>query len=159
MTRAFRKDKELLRNLYSLYLHDLSKYTNNLDIEEDGHFHFSGFQSFWEEEGLSPYILKNEQGAVIGFLLLVERPLIKKDYDYSVNDLFILNKYRNNGYAGKVIEQLFKEKKGKHFVVQLINNKPAIQFWHSIYEKLGIQYEERVQSFGDDECVVQSFNV
>ena len=34
--KVLEKDKIVLRNLYSLYLHDLSTYTSTLDIGKEG---------------------------------------------------------------------------------------------------------------------------
>lgn len=154
-----KREAQLLRNLYSLYLHDLSLYTNNLDIEVDGQFEFNGFKSFWVEEGISPYLLKDEADAIIGFMLLLERPLLQKEHDYSVNDIFILNKYRGKGYGKQVLEQLFIKKPGKYYVIQLRKNEPAISFWKKIYEQLNIEFHERQEQIGDDDCIVQTFQV
>lgn len=48
-------EKHILQNLYSLYLHDLSEFTEGLDISTDGSFEFDSFELIWKEEGLTPY--------------------------------------------------------------------------------------------------------
>lgn len=95
---ANKKDSHILCNLYSLYLHDLSKFTNSLDLGKDGSFHFDALDSFWDVEGLSPYFIKHKEN-IIGFLLLSERPFLKRDSDFGVNDIFILNKFRGKGFG------------------------------------------------------------
>jgi len=48
-------EKHILHNLYSLYLHDLSEFTDGLDISTNGSFEFDSFELIWEREGLTPY--------------------------------------------------------------------------------------------------------
>ena len=151
-------DASILRNLYSLYLHDLSKFTENIDIDVDGVFHFDGLDSFWEVDGISPYFIKKEE-SVIGFLLLLERPYLKKDNDYSVNDIFILNKYKGKGLGTKVLEQLFNEKSGKYYVIELVDNLPAVSFWKNVYKQLHIEFEERNELVDEERCLIQTFTV
>jgi predicted acetyltransferase len=105
-------EKSILRNLYSLYLHDLSKYTSTLDIGEEGSFEYEDFDKFWIVEGISPYFIKFNH-MIIGFILLVERPFLTKEIDFGVNDIFILNKYKGKGLGSQAMETLFQEKQGK----------------------------------------------
>ncbi|MDP9738993.1 UNVERIFIED_ORG: putative acetyltransferase [Bacillus sp. B2I3] len=151
-------EKHILQNLYSLYLHDLSEFTEGLDISTDGSFEFDSFELIWKEEGLTPYFLKKDM-KIAGFLLLLERPFLNKDYDYSVNDIFILKKYRRKGAAISLLKELFKQKKGSYFVVQLANNIPAVIFWRKIFSELSIDFEEKKQIVDNEECLVQSFQI
>lgn len=153
-----KKDRHILGNLYSLYLHDLSKFTNNLDIGEDGAFHFDTLDSFWDVEGLSPYFVKHDDN-IIGFLLLLERPFLKGENDFGVNDLFILNKFRGQGFGLQALEILFKEKRGTYFVIELSSNQPAVLFWKKVYKHLHIEFEERTEQIDDELCLVQIFTV
>ncbi|AZV62603.1 GNAT family N-acetyltransferase [Peribacillus frigoritolerans] len=150
-------EKHILQNLYSLYLHDLSEFTEGLDISTDGSFEFDSFELIWKEEGLTPYFLKKDM-KIAGFLLL-ERPFLNKDYDYSINDIFILKKYRRKGTAITLLKELFKHKKGSYFVVQLANNIPAVIFWRRIFSELSIDFEEKKQIVDNEECLVQSFQI
>lgn len=59
-------EKHILKNLYSLYLHDLSEYTEGLDISTDGLFEFDSFELIWKTEGLTPYFLKKNK-TIVGF--------------------------------------------------------------------------------------------
>ena len=149
-------EKSILKNLYSLYLHDLSNFTSQLDIGEGGNFEYDGVDGFWETDGLFPYFILLEKN-IIGFMLIVERPFLKRDYDFGVNDLFILNKYKGKGLGRQAIQELFRTKKGKCFVIELIENKPAVIFWKSIYNGLNIQFEERQELVDDEQCYIQTF--
>lgn len=84
------EQKETLRNLYSLYLHDLSQYTQELKIHEDGTYHFEGFEWIFRNPRLQSYLIyQGEQ--LIGFITLVETKT-KEEVDYIINDLFIVHK-------------------------------------------------------------------
>lgn len=147
-----------LRNLYSLYLHDLSKFTPNIDSGADGFFHYEDLDSFWKVEGITPYFITNDN-SIIGFLLLLERPFLKKENDFGVNDIFILNKYKGKGLASKALEKLFKEKRGKYFVIELEKNLPAVSFWKKIYEQLNIEFDEKNEIVDDESCLIQTFTI
>ncbi|MFT4413684.1 GNAT family N-acetyltransferase [Fredinandcohnia humi] len=151
-------EKHILQNLYSLYLHDLSEYTDGLDISPNGSFEFDSFDAIWEGEGMTPYFLKVED-TIVGFLLLLERPFLKKEYDFCINDIFILKKYRRKGYPVQFLQELFSQKKGKYFIIELVKNEPAVLFWKKIYQKLNIKFEEQNKNFDGDDCLIQTFEI
>ncbi|WP_066254114.1 GNAT family N-acetyltransferase [Neobacillus drentensis] len=151
-------EKYILRNLYSLYLHDLSEFTDGLDISTSGSFEFDSFELIWERDGVTPYFLKKNQ-VIVGFLLLLEKPFLNNDYDFSINDIFMLKKFRRKGIAISLLEELFKQKKGRYFVVELAENKPAVLFWRKIYRELDIVFEEEKKIVDNEECLVQSFQI
>ncbi len=151
-------EKHILRNLYSLYLHDLSAYTEGLDISEDGSFEFDAFDMIWEREGLTPYFIKNHE-AIAGFLLLLERPFLKNEYDLCINDIFILKKFRRKGIALSVLMELFTQKKGKYFLLELAENIPAVTFWRKSLKELEIEFKEESKDIDGDECFVQAFQI
>ena len=51
-------EKEILRNLYALYLHDLSKFTPNITIEANGFFEYEDLHMFWGNDGITRILLK-----------------------------------------------------------------------------------------------------
>jgi len=149
-------EKEVLRNLYSLYLHDLSEFTDGLELSTNGSFEFDAFDVIWEQDGLSPYFVK-ANGKIAGFLLLAERPFLKKEYDFCINDIFILRNFRGNGIGKKVLKELFRLKKGTYVVLELSKNEPAVCFWKKIYRTFEIKVEEQEKVIDGDKCLVQSF--
>ncbi|WP_377866450.1 GNAT family N-acetyltransferase [Bacillus sp. R86525] len=151
-------EKMILRNLYSLYLHDLSKFTTNIKIGADGFFEYEDLDMFWKNDGITPYFIKVDH-SIVGFLLLLERPFLKKENDFGINDIFILNQYKGKGIGKQVIENLLKEKRGKYFVIELAKNVPAVSFWEKVYRELNIEFDERKQLIDGEECLVQTFKV
>lgn len=151
-------EKTILRNLYSLYLHDLSKFTSMIDIGVDGSFEYESLDKFWEIDGLSPYFIILD-GSIIGFILLLERPFLTKENDLGINDFFILNKYKGKGLAAKAAVKLFEEKQGHYFVMQVIENKRAVSFWKKLYQELNIEINERQELIDDEQCLIQTFKI
>ncbi|WP_252504001.1 GNAT family N-acetyltransferase [Sporosarcina sp. Marseille-Q4943] len=151
-------EKFILRNFYSLYLHELSNFTTKLHIADDGVFHFEELDKFWEVDGLSPYFIMLDD-KVIGFILLLERPFLKKSNDYGINDLFILNKYKGKGLALQVVRKLFEEKPGRYFVMQVVENKRAVAFWKKVYNGLNIETQERQDFIDNEQCLIQTFKI
>lgn len=158
LKEVLESEKSKLRNLYSLYLHDLSKFTSMIDIGEDGSFEYENLDKFWEVDGLSPYFIKWNDN-IIGFILLLERPFLKKENDFGVNDIFILNKYKGKGMGKQAIKKLFQEKNGHYFVIELIENRPAVLFWKKLFTGLNIQYEEKQDVIDDELCLIQTFKI
>ncbi|KNE20311.1 GNAT family N-acetyltransferase [Virgibacillus pantothenticus] len=151
-------EKYILRNFCSLYLHELSNFTMNLDVGEDGIFHYVELDNFWTVDGLSPYFIQLG-GDIIGFILLLERPFLNKSNDYGINDFFILNKYKGKGLAFQAVEKLFKEKQGQYFVIQVAENRRAIAFWKKVYNRLNIETHERQDIIDDELCLIQTFKI
>lgn len=61
--------KEVLKNLMTLFLYDLSKFNEKLDRNiENGLFEFDIFDWFFEKEGLTPFFI-NLDGKPIGFFI------------------------------------------------------------------------------------------
>ncbi|PPA71065.1 GNAT family N-acetyltransferase [Jeotgalibacillus proteolyticus] len=158
LTKVKESQKHILRNLYSLYLHDLSAFTAKLEIGEDGSFHYESLERFWEIDGISPYFIKLETD-IIGFLLLLERPFLKKENDFGVNDLFILNQFKGKGWGREAVNLLFEQRKGKYFVIELEENRPAVSFWKKLYAEAGIEYQERQKVMDEEPCLIQTFTV
>lgn len=158
LKEVLESEKSILRNLYSLYLHDLSKFTSMIDLEADGSFKYESLDKFWAIDGLSPYFIKLD-GSIIGFILLLERPFLTKENDLEINDFFIINKYKGKGVAAQAAVKLFEAKKGKYFVMQVIENKRAVSFWRKLYLELNIEINERQDLIDGEWCLIQTFKI
>lgn len=149
-------EKELLRNFLALYLHDLSEYTERLDINRQGFFDYRDLDKYFYRKFLIPLLYQvNRQPA--GFILLDQKPYTPKNIDYFINEFFILKKYRRKGIAKMVIKELFTIYPGRYLVLQLSSNLPAINFWHKVYEENGLQYTETIEELDGEECLSQEF--
>lgn len=150
------KDKEVLKKLFQFYLHDLSEYTDALNINSQGEFDNDDVDTFFDETNLNPMTIKIKE-EIIGFIFLNHS--MGKAVDYIINDIFILRKYRNRGLGKIVTDKLFRLYPGKYGLIELIKNKPAIRFWHSVFNDKNLKFEEsEIVSDGED-CLMQKFTV
>jgi len=156
LTQAENNEKHILKSLYSLYLHDLSEFTDGLHLSSDGSFEFDSFDLIWDKEGLIPYFIKNET-EIVGFVLLLERPFLTKEYDYCINDFFILRKYRRKGVSKSSFRELVEQKQGKTVFVVLETNQPAVSFWRKTLTGLNLPFVEEKKVIDEEECLIFSF--
>jgi predicted acetyltransferase len=107
--------KEILKNLMTLYLHDLSEFIDNISLNSNnGLFEFDVLDWFFEKEGLTPFFI-NLGGEPVGFILLQSGPYSNQEYaDYVLNSFFIIKNQRRKG-IGKFMNHmgLFLMKKRK----------------------------------------------
>jgi predicted acetyltransferase len=147
--------KEVLRNLYSLYLHDLSAYTDGLEVSEDGSFEYDSFSLIWEKEGITPYFIIADE-KLAGFVLILEAPFTTK-VDKVINDFFILHPFRGKGVATAAVAEILAQNKGSYYISQLVKNATAVHFWRKIYKQMEIDFVEQSEVQDGEEIVYQTF--
>ena len=151
-------EKKTLENLYSLYLHDLAEFTDDLEVSSAGSYVYDSIDMLWTNEGIEPHFIKDSE-KLVGFLLLLKRPFLKNDHDICINDFFILKNYRRKGIGKRALTQLFRENKGKYVIMELAQNQPAVTFWRKALSQLGLEYTEEKKMVEEEECYVQTFEV
>ncbi len=152
------ESKEKLKNLMSIYLHDLSEFASDLKINEDGKFEYDGLELYFKSEDLKPFFI-TYYGEAVGFVLLNTGRYIPEDRDYVVNELFLLKGFRKKGIANTAIKNLLETYRGKYEIAQISNNKLAVNFWKKFYENHSIKYTESREIIDSIEGNVQRFNV
>jgi len=152
------ESKNILENLISIYLHDLSEFTNDLKVNQNGRFEYEGLELYFIKEELKPLFIYLKDN-IVGFILLNNGKYVPQDIDFSVHEFFILKSYRRSGIGAKAMEGLFDKYKGKYRIVQLADNKLAINFWKSIYKMQGIDFIETIEIIDDVECNIQVLDV
>jgi len=150
-------DATLLTNLFQLYLHDLTAFTDFYDVGEDGLFYPDYLRGWVRHESPSqlPYVLREGERPA-GFALIgrAPYPLMGKGRDYRVCEFFVLNRSRRGGVGRRAAHAIFDELHGVWEVSELPNNARAIAFWRTVVgEFTGGRYEETIEH-GD---VVQVF--
>ncbi|RRJ65237.1 GNAT family N-acetyltransferase [Paenibacillus oralis] len=153
--------KELFLNLYNLYLYDLSEYTGE-DPAEDGRFDTSNNDLYLERKELFPYFI-HYSGKMVGFVLVCAPPFVPDGIDYTVQELFLLKKYRGRQVAQTAVAEVMGRLSGRVRVEQLKNNAAAVAFWRSFYKRHSIIYTETAESVeieglpGVHELLAQTF--
>jgi predicted acetyltransferase len=118
---------EIVRNLFDLYVHDLSGYAG-IDIGEDGKFAPPASLSlYWSDADRHPFLIRAD-GRVAGFALV--RKIGPATHD--VGEFFVLRRYRRFGVGREAACRLFDRFKGGWEVRELTANTPAQEFWRRI---------------------------
>lgn len=117
-------DKTLLDNLLQLYLYDLSEFIP-LEISPQGKYEQTMSPKYVSSFEKSAYIIHAELH-IIGFVL------VEPYGEYiKINDLFVLNMWRNKGVGSAVVNILLK--KGKPLLCEFhTRNELAKFFWTNI---------------------------
>lgn len=151
--------KQHLRNLMSLYLHEISEYNRLNVLDNELIYEFDVMDLYFSKDGLDPfYILKDLK--VIGFMLIQSSVSAQSEsVDYVIHSMFIMKKYRRQGIGIQSIKSLFEKYPGRYSVSQLVSNQPAVLFWKDVYKKCGIEFEEREVTEYDMRLVYQNFKV
>lgn len=150
--------KEVLKNLMSLYLHDLSEFVGNIDLNSNnGLYEFDVFEWFFEKEGLTPFFIQLDRDP-IGFILLQSGPYSNQEHaDYVLNSFFILKKYRRKGLGKQACNQFFEIYPGRYAIAQASTNIPAIKFWKNVYESNDITTYEKEEVEDGTKVIYQYF--
>lgn len=148
--------ENVLKNIVSLYLHDLSEYADDLKINSEGKFEYSGLHYYFTEKELTPFFIywKSE---IVGFVLLNSGKYVPGDAEFSIHEIFVLKSFRGMGVAFSAVSKIAEMYQGKYRVEQLKDNLPAIRFWKSFYKKMNIDYVEKEEVLDGYEVYVQLF--
>ncbi|WP_179281108.1 GNAT family N-acetyltransferase [Paenibacillus sp. XY044] len=160
ITRVEKSDKDILKQLIALFLHDLSEFNRDLEMNSsNGLFEFDVLDWFFEKDGLTPYFIYKKD-KIIGFILLQSGPFSNQKFaDYVLNSFFILKKYRRQGLGKEACKAFFTQLPGRYAVSQIKTNTPAIQFWRNIYESFYIEFYEKEELEEGHEVIYQYFKV
>lgn len=136
----------IIRNLYPLYLYDLSEIFGNVPnvygiYEEDSIQTLAeqyAVQDLWfkHPNELFPFIIMvNDMPA--GFILVSTGKYAPKTTDYYVYETFLLRPYRGKDIAETAVIQIFERFKGKWelYTNPTENNKRGQGFWNKTLQK------------------------
>ncbi|MDF2538259.1 MAG: hypothetical protein K0S76_1280 [Herbinix sp.] len=150
------EEKLIIHNLYSLYLHDLSEFTDDIEPDEQGLLLWDSEDLYWEKPSLHPFLIFAQEKP-IGFILLSEPPYVKEGCNYCIQEFFILRKYRNKGVGKKAVNQLLQNYKGIYCIIILERNTNALSFWRKLHDYNNTKYEESINNMGQENCYYQVF--
>lgn len=135
---------DVVRNLFPLYVHDLSEFMG-WDVPETGLFVAGDLVvQYWGgkpadprlhwADGLSgfPFLVRVD-GKIGGFALI--REIGKDPPSYDVGEFFILRKFRGKGVGKEAAHRAFDMFPGNWQVRELLENTPAQAFWRSIIDE------------------------
>lgn len=138
------KDAYIIKNLYPLYLHDISEFEKALPNrhgiigESDSVATLAGQgevqDNWWKKpEELFPYLIF-VNGYPAGFNLIATHPCLPQEIeaDFVVHEFFLSHAYRGKGVAEQAAIEGFDRHKGKWEVVTYPTHSRAISFWRKV---------------------------
>ncbi len=135
--RATPSEHTLLRNLYPLYLHDLSEFGVEYRLDEQGRWR-PDFLPTWliPTPEVHPLLLRWE-GRVVGFAFVGQSPFpyMTPGRDYRMSEFFILRSERRSGLGRRAARAVFDRFPGIWEMSQLPSNRAAIAFWRSVIDE------------------------
>lgn len=155
---ASASDRVVIRNLYPLYLHDLSPFTDFYDIDDRGIF-FPDYLPDWldvQSPVVHPLMIRAD-GRPAGFAFVGQSPFphMTQGRDLRMSEFFILKRYRRQGVGRRAAHAIFDRLRGVWEVSELPANVGAVRFWRSIIGAYtGGRFEDTIER-GD---VVQVFD-
>ena len=134
ISRASPAEYPILRNLYPLYLHDLSEFGGGYTLDEQG---------VWQPDYLPTWLSESEQvhpllfrldGRPVGFAFVAQAPFpyMTAGRDYQLSEFFILRAQRRHGLGQRAALDIFNRFRGVWELSQLRENHAAIAFWHRV---------------------------
>ena len=135
VAEATAADRALIRNIYPLYLHDLSPFTEFYELDERGVF-FPDYLPDWLDTA-SPLVhplLIRADGRPAGFAFVGEAPFahMTAGRDFRMSEFFILARYRRRNVGQRAAHAIFDRFRGVWEVTELPANAPAVRFWRSV---------------------------
>lgn len=164
------KNANIIKNLYPLYLHDLSEiygnFPNGYGIYEDKPIKTLeeqyDLQNIWfqKPEILFPFIIIADNKPA-GFALVATGEYAPKDTKYYLHEFFLIRPYRGKNIAEIGARQVFDKFQGKWQVYTnpTSSNKKAQSFWNkTINNYTSGNFEKVVDTTFDGEKLIFRFN-
>ena len=126
----------VLSNLWQFYIFEGSV-RDQTDVDADGRFEIPDelFTNAAEgKDGSSVYLILCD-GSYAGFVVLASASIAKKPIT-ELADLFILPKYRGQGIASTVIENIIIQSSKTWLIAVFRNDLEALRFWKGVFNRL-----------------------
>ena len=132
------KDKLILQNLMQLYLHNLSAYFPIEFDSQSGLYVYDNLDNYFNSSIYKAYFILDDKN-LVGFILtnLLEEKNI-------IQEMFILNNYKRQGYGKIVVFKVWDKFKGNWEIKVVPCSLSAEKFWLNVvkeYTKDNFQVE------------------
>jgi predicted acetyltransferase len=132
-----------IRNLYPLYLHDLSQWSTHYRLDEDGRWQPSYVEDFLGRRECAAFLIR-ENGAAAGFAWVGggDFPRKRPDRDWRLAEFFVAAPFRRRGLGRSAAAQVLDGFAGTWQLEVIDGNEPALAFWRSVLAARGTYAEE-----------------
>ena len=125
-----KEEKYLFDNLLQLYLHDASLYFPCDFNSEKGRYIYDDEEKYFDGSNNYAYLFKDGED-VIGFSLVDTL----EDGTMVIQEMFVLNNYKNRGYGKEAATKIFDMHKGNWIIKALPCSPKAENFWKKTIEE------------------------
>jgi predicted acetyltransferase len=140
----------VLDRLLQLYKYDFSEFapigSPYGEVDEEGGFTYPGLDSYWQEGGRIPLLIRADDH-LAGFALLNQWSALGRPLDHGVAEFFVLRKYRRARVGTRAALLIFRRYPGRWEVGVAWHNPPALAFWRSVAEEAA---PGKVEEMGGD---------
>jgi predicted acetyltransferase len=145
--RPERSERELIRRMMQLYLHDFSEFDGE-ELDAHALFTYGDLDYFWFEPTHAAFIIWVD-GRLGGFVLVSDEVALEEN-ERLLTEFFVVRKHRRRGVGREAARQVFEQLPGKWEVHVIARNLPAQAFWRTVVAGYtGGAYGE--QQWADDE--------
>jgi predicted acetyltransferase len=136
------RERDALRRLYPLYLHDLSQWSSHYRLDADGRWEPSYVEDFLGRERCSAFLIR-EDGAAAGFAWVGggDFPRKRPDRDWRLAEFFVAAPFRRRGLGSAAAASVLDSFSGRWQLEVVDGNEPALRFWRGVLSGRG-PYEE-----------------
>ncbi|HST16823.1 MAG TPA: GNAT family N-acetyltransferase [Gaiellaceae bacterium] len=137
------RDREALRRIYPLYLHDLSQWSSHYRLDEDGRWQPSYVEDFLGREQCAAFLIR-EDGAAAGFAWVGggDFPRKRPDRDWRLAEFFVAAPFRRRGIGRAAAAGVLDSFSGSWQLEVIDGNEPALRFWREVLAARGTYEEE-----------------
>jgi predicted acetyltransferase len=134
ITRAAPTEYPILRNLYPLYLHDLSEYGDGYSLDPQGLWQPDYLPTWLTESAQVHPLLFRWEDRPVGFAFVGQAPFpyMTPGRDFRLSEFFIVRSQRRHGLGQQAARAVFDRFRGVWELSQLRENRRAISFWRRV---------------------------
>ena len=119
-----KEDDKKLNNLLQLYLHDISKFFP-VDFDSKSCLYLYDKLDKYYDDSENYALLFMDDNEIVGFSLID-----KNELEYVVQEMFVLNNYKNKGLGEECITKVFNDFRGNWVIKSLPCSPKSENFWN-----------------------------
>ncbi len=137
------RDREAIRRLYPLYLHDLSEWSTHYRLDADGRWQPSYVDDFLDRSESTAFLIR-EGAAAAGFAWVGggDFPRKRPDRDWRLAEFFVAMPFRRRGIGLAAAARVLGAFSGTWQLEVIDGNEPALRFWRRLLSARGPFAEE-----------------
>ena len=151
VVEAAAAQQPVFERLLQLYKYDFSEFapigSPYGEVDAEGRFAYPGLESYWQESGRIPLLIRADD-RLAGFALLNQWSALELPLDHAVAEFFVLRKYRRALVGTRAALLIFRRYPGQWEVGVAWYNPPALAFWRSVAEEAAPVKVEEVAGDG-----------